>query len=337
MKISVITPTCRQNPRLDIVGRTLAASLARSTDVELEWIIVDELKRDVLALTAVDSWHALRGDKQMSIVSVSPLPSAYRNGGPDQTPAHNSARNAGLAIASGEYVVMLNDCNIVTPDWVQVAHDVATQGLGWTCKMHSVQDMAVPANGIFRMKDHHDRLHPVPVMSAARAAWGAPMAAFRKIDGFDLSYDGQRKGNDVETILRLSRVGITFVATERAFTVQFRRTKNNQEISTVREAYSGARNLALLNALIKDKARTLPLQSSGVFVRKAAGKFDPKLVAPKVAVIPPAAPPVGDARPADDAAPVTPTPTNGASDREQVVITPDEVGELDVDDFGGLA
>lgn len=348
----VVTITCRQNPRLDVALRTLLASYQRAqaiSPVHLTWVIVDELDRSLQTLLGEEVVRV--GDTDTFGAIVIPPPSSPHRQGTDRLPAHNIARNKGLGVAfSGiagpapDYIVMLNDCNVVTQDWVTVAVDCAKQGVGWKCKTHQVSDMAIPEDGIVRMKDHHDRLRPVPVLTVAGPCWGAPASAFGEIQGFDVAYDGQKKGNDVDAIVRMSRTGLTFIATERAFTVQLKRTKIDAEVTTSKEAHAGKRNQELLNQLMRDKKRILPraigaalpaathaswsdfnrpdpappaqMVGEGVFLRRTG--------APK----PDAGPaPARAARPADDAAAVTPSTANGAGDH-------DELDEYD--DLGGL-
>lgn len=278
MKISVITITSRQAPRLDAAAKTLAASLSRvSGDVELEWIIVDELGRDPEALVQLEGFWKGAIKPHMKISSILPLPSVQRDA-PERLPAHNSARNAGLLVAEGDYIVLLNDCNLVTCDWVALARDVAAAGKGWKCKTHSLVDMPVPEHGVVRYRDHHDLLHAVPYMTVAGTCWGAPRAAFEQIRGFDQMYDGQRKGNDVEAIVRLARVGVQFVTSERAFTIELRRTKHQSEITTNREAMKGVKNSARLVDLQRDRNRIHPHRSA--YGNQLEGERAPRQMSP---------------------------------------------------------
>ncbi len=253
MKLSVITITCRETPRLEDMAKTLSASCARAESVELEWIVVDEKQR---------TWNLTPASSRMTVEYAIPLPSDHRTAG-EKMPAHNSARMAGLMRATGEYVVFLNDCTLVTQDWASVALDCFKEGKGWKCKTHVVNDLNVPANGIVRMKDHHDRLRPVPSNTVPGACWGAPAAAFAAIHGFDLAYDGEDKGHDLDAVLRLARIGLQFVTTERAFGVRLRRTKTKGEISTRKEAFNGAKNHKLLQKLHTDRNRVHPLVPAG--------------------------------------------------------------------------
>jgi hypothetical protein len=341
MKISVITITCRQNPRLDVVGRTLDASLARVKDVSLHWIIVDEYERSLekLGIARFDD-----PDRDFTISVHRPLPSEAR-AAIERLPAHNSARNAGLIeieFVRGleQYVVFLNDCNVVTIDWVAVVRDCAKQGVGWKCKTHTLHDMAIPEDGVVRMRDHSDRLRPVPPTTVAGPCWGAPLTALWAIKGFDVAYDGQHKGGDIDAITRLARSGLTFISTERAFTVQLKRTKIASEITTSKEAHAGARNQLLLNELARDKARIFP-SGPGLAPPPSAPPREPVVVqesplasgvirrtgAARSATPPPARAP----RAVDNAPPVKASATNGAGDASTV----DE--EKLLDDLSDLA
>lgn len=287
MKLSVITITCRSNPRLEEAARSLAHSLGCAPgDMSVEWIIVDELEREAPQLVGdYDHLCKLATGHLLEICVVPPLPSNCRRAGTEKSPAHNSARSAGLVLASGDYVVLLNDCNVVTYGFMSVMYDCHKQGVGFSAKTKELADLAVPLDGHVAYRDHHDLLRPIPTKTATGACWGAPMAAFRAIRGFDRSYDGEHYGDDLDAILRLSRVGITFVSTERCFTLQLRRTKIAEEITTRKDVRKGERNHKLINQLERERERIHPLWAA-----------DEEQPAPKP-VEPPAPAPVVDAGP----------------------------------------
>lgn len=310
MKISVITITCRTEPRLRDMARTMTAAAARS-NVELEWVLVDEkywtadkatLEARVAAVREVIA--ALPGGvrERVSFLHVAPPETEFRGSRvPVPTPAHNSARNAGLAACHGSFVVFLNDCTVVTGDWLNVARDVAAAEKGWRCKSASVQDLAVP-DGALRFRDHHDLLRPVPFSTVGGPCWGAPRAAFEKIQGFDVAYNGEDHGHELDAIIRLSRAGLSFVTTERALAVRLRRTKTKDEVSTRSEVFAGARNKKLISQLQREGDRTLPLAAVVVAAQPAA--VQPVAAAP--AAVAAAVDGPGDKAP--DPAPAAPAP-----------------------------
>lgn len=321
LKLTVITITCRREARLMDMARTLLASLSRARDVALEWIVVDEVDRDctdLLQLTA--PW----GDR-FFFSRVAPMPSAHRLASPrDRAPAHNSARNAGLAAATGAYVIFLNDCTVVTADWVATAAEVARAGHGWRCRQIVLADMRVPVDkplvvGVVPDK----RWRTIPASTIGGSCWGAPVDAFARIHGFDLAYDGELYGHDLEAAIRLQRVGVTFVSTTRAVAIQLRRTATRDEVSTRKEVYGGTRNKNFIATLTREGHRTLPLQDACV---DAAAPPAPAaaLVAPGPAERapdpdPPAVPdPVPVPVPVAAAAPAAaPTPKPGKRERRE--------------------
>lgn len=291
MKLSIVTITCRNNPRISDMARTLTGSLG-DQPVEIEWIIVDELKR-ATPTTPIST------PENFFMKFTTPLETTHRLG-EERAPAHNSARNAGLFVATGDYVVFLNDCTLVTRNWVALVADVAREGLGLRCRAFSMHDMAVPEHGLISYRDHNDRLRPVPPTTVAGPCWGAPRRSFDEIHGFDLAYDGEDKGHDIDAVLRLARVGVRFVSSERAFVISLRRTKTKGEVSTRKEVFVGARNQKLLNQLQREPDRTLPVGEASPTLSQMAVGLSPTPKPPK----PPGAPRING----DAAAPAAPPP-----------------------------
>ena len=262
-KISVITTTSRPNPRLAEMARTLACSLRRAAgDITLEWQVIDQTLGGPDHLTAsLARWHAIAtpfAEMLDQIDEKGELVRAGRARLSHRAVAHASAlalgklRNDALAFATGDYVIFLDDCTVVTPGFLTCAAACAAEGLGWRVKAHSIQDLSVPGDGVVRYRDHWDRLRTVPPATVGGPAWGVPRLALAEIGGFDLAYDGELRHNELETITRLSRIGVTFVSTERAIAVRLRRTQT--QIAGP-EAYVGKRNTALYNELLVDKQR----------------------------------------------------------------------------------
>lgn len=268
MKLAIITPTCRSNPRLDELAKTLAYALSvTAPEVSLHWYIVDEHNREIETLTgSYDRLCQIASGHLLEARVIPPLPSKHRAAGVDRAPAHNSALSAGLLAAmtdTCDYAMFVNDCNVVTYNFINVAYDCQRQHLGFRAKMHEVADMAVPPDGRVAYRDHFDLLRPIPAKNAVGVAWGAPMDAFSKIQGFDLSYDGEGLGGDLDAIIRLARTGVNFVTTERCFVIQMRRTKIAEEITTRKDVRLSVRNKKLLQQLEREKQRITPLWIAG--------------------------------------------------------------------------
>lgn len=268
MKLSVITPTCRSNPRFAEMAATLLQSFMRAPATTLlEWLIVDEvLWRDppeerLAPITEALATLPLEVRQRIHVDHFAPPPGQHR--GPDiadPLPAHNTARNAGLAAVAPDsrYVIILSDCSLVTSDWVTVACELAQQHVGWKCRLAQVHDLVVPHHQPLRYQDAWDTFHPVAATTVAGPCWGAPLDAFLAVGGFDADYDGEDDYYDHEILLRLSRVGIQFHTTKRAGVVRLRRTLVKHEVTNHREVLHAKRNVAFYRALAADRDRLLP-------------------------------------------------------------------------------
>jgi hypothetical protein len=281
-KLSVVTPTCRANPRFAEMARTLFASFRRApVDTLLEWIIVDDRL-----------WHEATEDRQAPILEALaelPLevqqrihldhfaPPATDCRGPDiadPLPAHNTARNAGLGAVAldSSYVVILSDCCAVTQDWVSVALECAAKNLGWRARIVAKHDHPIPVGAPFTFSESYDRMHAQPAQSAAGPCWGAPRDALISVGGFDTDFDGEDDYYDHEILLRLARVGVTFVSTRRATVVRLGRTKIKTDVTTRQGAIRASRNQAYYQQLGVDKARILPGAAAAAGIGSLAGR-----------------------------------------------------------------
>jgi glycosyltransferase involved in cell wall biosynthesis len=105
--ISVITCTGRGNAALEI----MAACLERQTVRDFEWIIVDR----IVTQRPKDFYKDLQAHTSFPIVPIEPKWSIYHE---HNMPAIANARNSGLIMARGDFVVWIDDNMWFKPDYL---------------------------------------------------------------------------------------------------------------------------------------------------------------------------------------------------------------------------
>jgi len=188
MKLSVLTVTCRKDPRFAEMARALFWSFRRApADTELEWIIVDDLlwsedpsTRSRPITDVIDSLP-IELQQRLHVEHFPPTPTEHR--GPDVSdplPAHNSAANDGLAAIAldSRYVCYLADGSCVTAEWVAVALELAVKNLGWKCRTSALHDAIIPKDGPLRHQDSWDNLRLVAPTTVAGPCWARPVRRF---------------------------------------------------------------------------------------------------------------------------------------------------------------
>lgn len=287
-RLSVVTVTYRREPRLIEMAATLAESAQRAGAI-VQWVIYDErlAERDTTALRAV-------ARNRLEMVHVQADPHPLRVPGPTLRPAHASARNAALRLVTGNYVVFLDDCTLVTADWVKLALEIARSGRGWRCYQRACKDL--PVQLAYPLQLHvatQDRIGNMPASVVGGTCWGAPLAAILEVGGFDTVYDGAAHGFAQDLALRMERKGLRYCTCRRAVAIQVTRTATHAEITSAIPGQCYV-HIPLLAALAADRTRTSPAAAAA----PASARVEPGATDAARARQPAASPRVAAARPA---------------------------------------
>lgn len=266
MKLAVITPTCRREPRFDLMAQTIAANAALGHFESVLWIVVDDRLWDPEAEPARRQQLAdAIGTLSIQVVHVPPKPSPWR--GPSRTtdedlPDHNGARNTGLNFAGeADYIFFLDDCSVITKSTFTCLTEAAKHDACLRVPWFSTKaPLPVPPDGRVALHETGGlHLANCSAMTVAGGCFGAPKKAFADVGGFDEIYSGTRGKNDLDIALRMERFGYKWLTSRRCASIQLNKTHSSDEVSKNQKALSGIDGTKHWNALLKDRRRFLPV------------------------------------------------------------------------------
>lgn len=264
--VSVITPTCRNEPRWDLLVPTLAAQARAHSAVRLEWIVVDDRlwhRYEQRRYELVRALQEYRGHG-MHVVHVPPKPSRWR--GPYRETHQdmadvNGARNTGLAFARGDYVVYIDDCCAVTSEWLSVVLAARERGYGLRGAYEYVEDIGVPSDGMVIHQEWDNPFERLPPLTVGGSHFGFPRVVGIALHGFDEAYGGQRRCNYLDFPLRAERSDlIQWYGRKRGAILETTRTHTFDEISTDPRVFAGLDAEETFVRLTRDESRILPFE-----------------------------------------------------------------------------
>lgn len=259
MRLSIITITCRQKAGLEALALSLGKAASLAPGVKVEWVVVDE---KLWAQDRACDLLARRRELAASglvVLHLPPKPSVWR--GPwrrteRDLPDPNGARNTGLALCSGDYAVFVDDNCLVSNKWMAGVCQIAREGHGYRAHV------AYPTLPMQPRKDGflpEDKVAGPPVRvtpTQCNGLLGAPMRAFNTIRGFDESYAGEMRWEDLDAVVRLDRIGVPFYSAGWGSVFHVKHALG--EVCDDERVYDGTNNAKRWQALLVDAERILP-------------------------------------------------------------------------------
>ena len=221
MKVSIVVITARTDPGF----KELANSLLKSSHKELELILVDRLLE-----TRTQTWSEACKAAGIEFTHV-------KDDSPPG-PCPSAARNLGVSIAKGDYVICIDDLTSFSNNLIAEHVTIANLGFDAVCGSYAER---------IGSTDKIDPRTLDPQQSHGR--WisqrfygmhmGFTKSAWEKVGGFDEAFDGAYGFEDCDFGRRLFRAGLAIGWFPRLSVVCFKDVRHDLENLNVNRVYSG--------------------------------------------------------------------------------------------------
>jgi len=201
MKVSVICITARSKPGL---GRLLDSLKEQTFDGDFELVYGDRL------------WEE-REEAVVTLLEESGIPFKYVRDTPTQPgPCPAGARNSCIEVASGEYIISIDDLTFLTEDTIQSHYELFSQGFDAVAGSYLTEDKEVAEFGDgWIIEDTRITNEGGVVSPTDHTVWmcwwgmhtGFSKAAWENINGYDETFDGVYGMEDIDFGHRLKMSG----------------------------------------------------------------------------------------------------------------------------------
>lgn len=212
--LSLIYITSRKEPHFDWFISSLRREMRELGDVPLPELVVIDFHHSKDRLPYGMGWV---GPIKWASPKPTPWQGKYRLTDHDAFAASN-ARNTGLCLASGTYIVFIDDVSVLVNGWLAAAMESMRENRITCGAYRKVKELAVDMEGNItrwiafsggddtRWKDGRSEVVKCPANWLYGCSFGAPVETLLSVNGFDEALDGL-SFEDVCLGLRLEKAG----------------------------------------------------------------------------------------------------------------------------------
>lgn len=208
--ISLITVTCRQQTGFAREAKSIAVAFEKLT-IPFEWVVIDEL----FDLKRCKEIHS---DRENPTIADRRFPYQYVRIDPNPKgfPNPNRNRNLGIQKSKGDYLVFLDDNMVVSPGWLAHVAECRKNGWGFRSTVYYINHKSGKVK-----PERQSHVWTKMELSQCSGIFGAPKRILKKIGGFDESYAGEMKYEDLDCIARLMKAGLKFYGTRGSYAIHY--------------------------------------------------------------------------------------------------------------------
>jgi hypothetical protein len=234
--ISVVIVTSRKDNRLEWLFESIARQIPQGEQNQFQFIVVDRFADEEGRKEATKIKFQVAFGLDSNFVHLSPKPTPWQGSSrltKEEYFSPANARNTGLCLAKGEYVIFADDISVALPTWLAAAQNIVSRGEIALGAYRKVKSMEVSDGLIKAFEDHpsgHDcRWHigrddsdvEVPPGMLFGCSVGGPIEAFLSVNGFDERCDAMGiGGEDTMMGLMLQRRGHKLMYSRRMLTYE---------------------------------------------------------------------------------------------------------------------
>ncbi|MFA9220245.1 MAG: glycosyltransferase family 2 protein [Sediminibacterium sp.] len=269
--ISIIYCTNRLDPKFEWFIESLKNQTTTEERSQMELIFIDSVMERDKPHESANS-----GSGFSKVIHSKPKPNIYQGAGrktKTEMFSPSNARNTGILLSSGDYLIFADDVSILMPGWWFAAKQAAEKRMIVCGSYQKHFEMVVENGNLISSRSHQGGIdsrwnggnngNPVLIQGSQLfgCSFGIPALDILAVNGFDEVCDSIG-GEDYHLGIRLNNIGLRIYYDRRMFTVESEEL-HNQPFLMLRD-----------DRLLDEGAYNMRLAEFGVKERKAPGRCD---------------------------------------------------------------